>query len=710
MTELSKYSMEEHGLCCGFKGRIFQLRSYWPSKESVPSLTAKRSTNIFSNDDAKRPQSHNSQRRQSSLVDSAMLDASKLAKPSQKLDQKSSNKPNIVPSRPSIGRRTSDVERTSTSSSSSSGQTKVSKPQDSGHSTVITRVITSSPLQSNDKSLVRATSTNIMVSGNLGNLRQQGTGSMQGSNGTNATVKTVDHLHRNLREDTLRPTTRYGHKKHSGQGVMGNIVRQSSGEIPHCKGLMSRVDPEALKNMGNEAYKRGSFDEALGLYDRAIALDSKKAIYRCNRSAALIGLGRLMEAVIECREAIRLDSSYQRAHHRLATLYVRLGEAEKAMHHFLRSGSHADAKDITQAQALQNHLSQCTEARKLKEWKTLLNETLCAISSGADSAPQVYAMQADALLKLNRHEDAYAAYQKGPKFSIDSCTKIFGPADSASLLMIRAQVYMAAGRFGDSIAAAQNAARLDSSNKDVQALVRRARAVASARLSGNLLYKTSKFSEACTVYSDGLQNEPYNSILLCNRAACRYKLGQYENAVADCTIALNVRPSYRKARIRRAECSAKMERWEAAIQDYEMLIRETSGDEEIVRALFEAKVQLKKEEGEDSKDRELGSNLVFISSNEKFRHFLTSPGMIVVLFCNKEKNKQVLQLMVQVCTRFPFVNFLKVEVEDHPYLAKSEGVRSIPAFKIYKNGSMVKEIPGNSRELLETTVKLYSMN
>lgn len=49
-----------------------------------------------------------------------------------------------------------------------------------------------------------------------------------------------------------------------------------------------------------------------------------------------------------------------------------------------------------------------------------------------------------------------------------------------------------------------------------------------------------------------------------------------------------------------------------------------------------------------------------------------------------------------------------MEIEDHPYLAKSEGVSSIPAFKIYKNGSKVKDIIGNNRELLESSVKLYS--
>lgn len=59
-----------------------------------------------------------------------------------------------------------------------------------------------------------------------------------------------------------------------------------------------------------------------------------------------------------------------------------------------------------------------------------------------------------------------------------------------------------------------------------------------------------------------------------------------------------------------------------------MLIRESPADEEIGRALFEAKIQLKKQRGEDTKDLKFGSNLVFISSNERFRYFVTSPGKV----------------------------------------------------------------------------------
>jgi DnaJ family protein C protein 7 len=108
------------------------------------------------------------------------------------------------------------------------------------------------------------------------------------------------------------------------------------------------------------------------------------------------------------------------------------------------------------------------------------------------------------------------------------------------------------------LAAVQRATRLDSNNKEANMVLRKAKAVAAARSNGNQLFKAARFYEACNTYSEGLEHDPYNSVLLCNRAACRSKLGQYEKAVEDCNSALTVRPGYSKARLRRADCNAKV--------------------------------------------------------------------------------------------------------------------------------------------------------
>ncbi|CAL0333145.1 unnamed protein product [Lupinus luteus] len=435
--------------------------------------------------------------------------------------------------------------------------------------------------------LVRASSSNVMLYGNLGNLRQGG-------------QNTSPH---NAKENYYNIGNVGGYRNNNN--TMDNVgykskevVKPSKEQLGSlCRALSTRMDPEKLKIMGNEDYKNGRFAEALALYDAAIAIDPNKASYRSNRSAALTALGRLLEAVFECREAITIDSHYHRAHHRLGNLYFRLGEVDSALYHYKQAGPEADPDEVGKAKNLQNHLHKCTEARRLGDWNTLITLTNNAISSGADSAPQIFALKAEALLKLHRHEDAEKVMSKCKNIDVDEGTKFFGPIANANLLVTLAKVDLAAGRFEDALEEANKATRLDSNNKEANKVLRKARAITASRAKGNELFKASKFSEACVAYGEGLEHDPYNSILLCNRAACRSKLGQYEKAVEDCNAALNLRPSYIKARLRRAYCNAKLERWEASIQDYEMLAKEAPEDEEVNKALLEAQAHLMKRQG-----------------------------------------------------------------------------------------------------------------
>lgn len=55
-------------------------------------------------------------------------------------------------------------------------------------------------------------------------------------------------------------------------------------------------------------------------------------------------------------------------------------------------------------------------------------------------------MQAEALIKLHRHEEAYTALVKWPVFNTEQCTSLFGSAKTAYFLAVKAQVHMAIGR------------------------------------------------------------------------------------------------------------------------------------------------------------------------------------------------------------------------------------------------------------------------
>lgn len=88
-------------------------------------------------------------------------------------------------------------------------------------------------------------------------------------------------------------------------------------------GAMQRTRcAEELNTQANEIYRKGNFAEALSLYDKAIAISPRDGRFHCNRAAALMGLKRIIEAVKECEEAIRLSPAYVRAHQRLGTLLL----------------------------------------------------------------------------------------------------------------------------------------------------------------------------------------------------------------------------------------------------------------------------------------------------------------------------------------------------------------------------------------------------
>ncbi|CAH8281784.1 unnamed protein product [Eruca vesicaria subsp. sativa] len=419
-----------------------------------------------------------------------------------------------------------------------------------------------------------------MMFGNLGNLKQQGTTAF----GNQTTVQNNGYGRKTM-EDERRTTS-----------VSNN--QDQSGSL--CRAISTRMDPETLKIMGNEDYKNGNFVEALALYDAAIAIDPKKAAYRSNKSAALTALGRILEAVFECREAIRMEPHYHRAHHRLANLYLRLGEVENSIYHIKRSGPEADQEDIMKAKTVQMHLNKCTDAKRLRDWNSLIKETRNTIASGADAAPQVYALQAEAFLKSYRHQEADDVLSRCPVFDVEMNTKYYGPIGYAGFLVVWAQVHMSSGRFQEAVEAIQLANKLDRNNREVSMVLRRVHAITTARSKGNDFFKAGRFQEASAAYGEGLDHDSRNSVLLCNRAACLFKMGQFHRAVEDSTAALTVRPAYAKARLRRADSNAKLGNWELAVGDYEILRKETPEDDQVIRGLMEAQNHLVKRRGREN--------------------------------------------------------------------------------------------------------------
>lgn len=113
-------------------------------------------------------------------------------------------------------------------------------------------------------------------------------------------------------------------------------------------------------------------------------------------------------------------------------------------------------------------------------------------------------------------------------------------------------------RFDSALAAIEKAGQIDPRNVEISTLLSNIRSVGRARVRGNDLFKSERFTEACSAYGEGLKLDPSNSVLYCNRAACWFKLGQWERSVDDCNQALRIQPNYIKALLRRAASNSKV--------------------------------------------------------------------------------------------------------------------------------------------------------
>ena len=70
-------------------------------------------------------------------------------------------------------------------------------------------------------------------------------------------------------------------------------------------------------------------------------------------------------------------------------MHCSFGQLENAQRHAYLPGQRVDQFELQKLRLLEKHLSQCTEARKIGDWKSALRESEAAIADGADFSPQV---------------------------------------------------------------------------------------------------------------------------------------------------------------------------------------------------------------------------------------------------------------------------------------------------------------------------------
>lgn len=96
---------------------------------------------------------------------------------------------------------------------------------------------------------------------------------------------------------------------------------------------------------------------------------------------------------------------------------------------------------------------------------------------------------------------------------------------------------------------------------------------------GKNLIASEKYRDSIEVYAKALEIKPSNTLitidLLYDRAFSSSKMGNFHDAIADCTHALSIDPIHTEIRLLRAECNFYLDDFETCIRDYEIALSTT---------------------------------------------------------------------------------------------------------------------------------------
>jgi DnaJ family protein C protein 7 len=332
----------------------------------------------------------------------------------------------------------------------------------------------------------------------------------------------------------------------------------------------SGASAAALKEEGNALYKAQKWDQAAAKYTAAIAADPSNPTYLNNRAAAYMQLEKYDSAVADAQAAIELDSSVVKS-------YMRLGKALLAMGKYSEAGrayQSAIARDPgNRAAVTERRLVDLTLQRKQRARELIdageVSKALNMVGAAGRDAP------GDSELQMLRVEAVAAA---GRFQEANSLTTAMLPdhGRSPAFLHLRGKVLYLMGNFASAARHFQEALRQDPDYKPAQTDLRRLRRMERSKEKGNEAFKGGKWQEAIDAYTAAMELDPknkdFNGKLYCNRAAALMHLRKHEEAVDDCTRALECDEGYVKAFLRRAQslmAIGGVQAIERAIRDYE---------------------------------------------------------------------------------------------------------------------------------------------
>ena len=122
-----------------------------------------------------------------------------------------------------------------------------------------------------------------------------------------------------------------------------------------------------------------------------------------------------------------------------------------------------------------------------------------------------------------------------------------------------------------SINQAQKFALRDSMTKVIPKIIEKKTKAKKLKEKGNVAFQKKKFKEAEKCYSEAIELNIGSRPLWTNRAICRNRMEDFENALLDCDIALKIDPKCTKSITQKGNALFGLSRFDEAKKCYELL-------------------------------------------------------------------------------------------------------------------------------------------
>lgn len=398
------------------------------------------------------------------------------------------------------------------------------------------------------------------------------------------------------------------HKEESGATATSNVVKSAATEQA-C---------EKWRLRGNQAYANGDFPKAEDCYSRGASIVSPnetsesciRASMLCysNRAATRMAVGRMREALADCKRAMAIDPNFLRVQIRAASCHLSLGETEEAVALF--KGCLRPVKDIIAGEATEGlrkaqEVSECRDqAAELLDKRNPGDATnaLRIVDEALLISPhseRLLELKALALLILRKYEEVIQVCEQ----SLDSAERNYCFVDNDNQLCnedslecpgqfpaklwrwrMCAKAHFHLGRLEESLDLLLKYEEINStvqkygieSMESLTSFTATIRDLLRHKAAGNKAFQEGKHAEAVEHYTAALacngESRPFSAVCFCNRAAASQALGYIADAIADCSRAIALDPNYAKAISRRATLHESVRDYGQATIDLQKLI------------------------------------------------------------------------------------------------------------------------------------------